>query len=229
MSSRPSGNRYVGYLLLAAAICFWTSWALMPGVGVTDAATILMLVGAQPEKVLASSVLQLISAALLAMTIPGLALQFANSSSVLGKISLSLLAVGACGDAADAIYHQLAFEMVRPGVDRAAMLPIMQRMQSADLLYLLPMILAFLLGCFALSVSASRQGIVSRWNPLLYVFSVATGAFSNGLSISLGIPSRVIGLVCLGFLSVSLGWIGIALMKLRTAPESNLAAVMVVI
>ncbi|PWU06042.1 MAG: hypothetical protein C5B51_13190 [Terriglobia bacterium] len=204
-------NRFIGWTLFGAAVCFWTSWALMPGVGVTDASRILSLVGAQPQRVLLSSVLQLLSAALLGMAIPGLALRLGASKYLWGRAAVTLLAVGACGDAADAIYHQLAYEMVRPGIDQAAMLPVMQRMQSADLLYLLPMIAAFLFGCVALSIAATRLGVVSKWNPSLYVLSVIIAVAANGLHLAPGVSGRAVGLICLGLLSLSLAWIGLAL------------------
>ena len=207
-------QRSTGWILIAAALCFWTSWALMPGVGVTDAATILRLVGAHPRSVLMSSVLQLVSAALFALAIPGLTIGFSAFKSAWGRAAAALLAVGACGDAADAIYHQLAYEMARPGVDQAAMLPVMQRMQSADLLYLLPMFLAFLLGCVALSVGAARSGLVAKWNPMLYILCSLAAGVGTRLP---GVPGRTIGLLCLGLLSLSLVWIGFALGKSSSA------------
>jgi hypothetical protein len=201
--------RWAGWMLPVAAVCFWTSWVLMPGVGVTDAATILRLVGAQPEQVLASSVLQLLSAALLAAAIPGLALCFCALGGRWGQCSVVLLALGACGNATDAIYHQLAYEMVRPGVDQAAMLPVMQRMQSVDLLFLLPLIFAFLIGCVGLAVGSAQSGIVAKGNPLLYVLCLLTIVLGRVL----GVPGRTIGLTGLGLLSLSLGWIGVAIGK----------------
>lgn len=209
--------RWTGWVLFTAGICFWTSWALMPGVGVTDAATILQLVGAQPGQVLTSSILQLLSAALLALATLGLARLFNSSGGRFRSWSVAMLAIGGCGNAADAIYHQLAYEMVRPGIDQAAMLPVMERMQSVDLLYVLPLILAFLLGCAGLAIGAARSGIVTKWNPILYLLwplSILVGRIS-------GIPSRIVGLTCLGLLSLSLGWIGIA-MGTSTNSKSDL-------
>src|SRR5262249_22141267 len=207
-----------GWTLLAGAICFWTAWALMPGVGVTDAMTILRLVSSQPEKVLASSVLQLVSAALLAVAIPGLTLCFHAINSAWGRWSVALLALGACGDAADAIYHQLAYEMVRPGIDQIAMLPVMQRMQSVDLLFLLPLILAFLLGCVTLAIASARSGMVAKWNPMLYVLCPVVVIFGRVSDI----PGRTIGLTCLGLLCVSLGWIGFAIGTRETSQRKEI-------
>jgi hypothetical protein len=148
---------------------------------------------------------------LLALAIRGLTLHFRTLKERWGRQAVALLAVGASGDAADAIYHQLAYEMIRPGVDQAAMLLVMQRMQSADLLYLLPLLLV-LLGCVALAVGSARSGIVTKWNPMLYVLCplvVAVGRVT-------GTPGRVVGLTCLGLLNMSLGWIGIAIAKSQT-------------
>jgi hypothetical protein len=216
MNKEVTEQRLAGLLLLGAATCFWISWALMPGVGVTDATRILTLVSAQPERVLTSSVLQLVSASLFALAIPGLARRFPVARNSWPAIATALLAVGACGDAADAIYHQMAYEMVRPGVDRDAMVPVMQRMQSVDLRYLVPMIVAFILGCVALSIGAARSGIVPKWNPLLYVLALAIAAVLGPMANTIGITSRLIGLICLGLLSLSVAWIGLGLWRTRT-------------
>jgi hypothetical protein len=70
--------KLTGPFLVAAAMSFWTSWLLMPGVGITDAATILTVVSRHPQQVLASSVVQLLSAALFSCAIPGLARLFSD-------------------------------------------------------------------------------------------------------------------------------------------------------
>jgi hypothetical protein len=56
--------RLAGASRVAAAALFWLSWLLMPGVGVTDTRRSFELVGARRSAVLASVVLQLVSAAL---------------------------------------------------------------------------------------------------------------------------------------------------------------------
>jgi hypothetical protein len=211
-------RRFVAAMLTGTAACFWTGWMLMPGVGITDAGTILTLVAMHPDRVLVSALLQLASAALLALAIPGLATRFVGRDRRWGALATGLLSVGACGDAADAIYHQLAYEMVRPGVDANAMLPVMQRMQSFDLLFLLPMITAFLFGCVALSVSAARLKIVSRWNPFLYVTIVTLTVAGSRLAADAHLE-RMLALLCLGLLAASLAWIAIGLM--RTASSSD--------
>ena len=77
-------TRFTGLLLASGSACFWISWLLMPGVGVTDADKILSLVSTQPRQVLLSSILQLLSAALFALAIPGLARGFAVASTDTG-------------------------------------------------------------------------------------------------------------------------------------------------
>ena len=208
-----------GPSLLAAAIIFWISWTLMPGVGITDASRILTLVAAQPNRVLFSSVLQLLSAALLALAIPGLARRFPPSRNPWAAAGAALLAVGACGDAADAIYHQVAYEMAAAGVDRAAMILPFQRMQTVDLRYLLPMIAAFFLGCVALSLGATREKLVPKWNPLLYALAVELAIISGPVASAFHTTSRTIGLGILGLWSASLAWVGLALCR-NPAPAS---------
>jgi hypothetical protein len=207
------GARVTGVFLISAATAFWLSWALMPGVGVTDAERILTLVSGQPKHVLFSSALQLLSAACFALAIPGLARLLSPDHNRWGAVGTSLLAVGACGDAADAVFHQIAYEMVGPGAERAQMAFVFQRMQSFDLLFLLPMIAAFFCGCIALAVGLAQEGIVARWNPWLYVVAVSVALIGGPLASTLGLTGRVIGLIVLGLLSVSVAWIGVALAR----------------
>lgn len=178
----------------------------------TDAERILSLVSEQPTSVLLSSILQLLSAALFALAIPGLARLSPPARNRWVSVGVSLLAVGACGDAADAIFHQIAYEMVGPGVDRAAMTLVLQRLQSFDLLFLLPMIAAFLAGCIALAIGMAREKIVSRWNPMLYVLALGVAVIGGPLASTIGLTGRTIGLTVLGLLSVSVAFMGVALM-----------------
>ena len=200
-------------MLIAAAATFWIGWLLMPGVGVTDAAVILDAVGAHRGAVLASSILHLVCAALFALAIPGLARLAAGRGRVLG-VAASLLAVGACAIAADAIFHFVAYEMTAPGVDRAAMLPVMVQLQTNDLRYLMPLVLALFLGAGALAGGASRAGLVSRWNPRLHGIAVATAVLGGGLLGPRG-GGRFVGLAFLGLVSASIAWVGAVLLRGR--------------
>ena len=206
-------TKLTGPFLVAAAMCFWTAWLLMPGVGITDAATILKVVSRHPRQVLVSSAVQLLAAALFSSAVPGLARLFSGAKNARMAAATTLLAIGACGVAADAIYHLLAYEMVRPGIDQAAMLPVMQRMQSTDLRLLMPMILAFLIGCVAFALGAAAAHVVPKANPWLYVLALGVGTTYGLVGGSTGVSGRIVGLACLGCLSASVAWIGIALWR----------------
>jgi hypothetical protein len=212
-------TRLTGFLLVVAAVFFWISWVLMPGVGVTDAKEILKLVSSQPRLVPISAALQLLSAGLFALAIPGLARRFQVEQNSWAYLAPALLALGACGDAADAVYHQLAYEMVRPGIDQAAMIPVMQRMQTVELVYLVPMISAFLLGSVALSIVAALLKIVPKWNPLLYCLALAVAVLGGMRHETIGVTGRMVGLTCLGLLSISVAAVGLALWKTRRFHE----------
>ena len=209
-----------GALLAAGACVFWISWALMPGVGITDAARILELVAANRDRVLLSSVLQLASAGLFALALPGLARRFAPSRNKWGAAGVALVAMGACGDAADAIYHQVAYEMTGPGVGRAAMVAPFQRMQSVDLRYLAPLVAAFFLGSTALAIGAMRESIVPKWNPLLYAGAFAVAIVTGPRAQAFGATGRFVGLIVLALVSISLAWIGASLARNAATPPS---------
>jgi hypothetical protein len=75
------------------------------------------------------------------------------------------------------------------------------------------MIAAFLLGCVALSIAAAGVKIVPKWNPLLYCLALAV-AFLGGLwGRTIGVTGRMVGLACLGLLSISVAAVGFALLK----------------
>lgn len=210
-------RRIGGWCLVGAALSFWLSWLLMPMPGTTDVAFIFEQVGATPERVFASVAAQMISSALL---VPGL-LAFVGvpelRGSALGFASASLAGIGATGFAADAIYHLLAYEMVRPGISREAMVPVMARFQAEDLVFVAPQLLALLLGLGLVSLAAARAGLVPRANPRLHLAALAL-ALGGGLAVgALGQGRRLVALGVLALFSLAVAWVGVALA--RGAPE----------
>jgi hypothetical protein len=208
---QDGSRRTTGVLLVAAATSFWIGWALMPGVGITDATLILESVAAHRSAVLVSSALHLVCATLFAVAIPGLA-RFAADGDRALRLAPPLLAVGACAIAADAIFHFAAYEMTAPGVDRAAVFPVMVGMQTRDLAFLVPMVLALFLGAGALAGGASRAGCVSRWNPRLHGVAFAVALTAGPLLGPRG-HGRAVGLTFLALISASVAWVGAALAR----------------
>lgn len=184
--------------LILAASAFFFAWLLMPGVGVTDAGRIFELVGAQRGRVLASSVLQLFSAACYAPALIALA-----SAVPRLRGAASLLLIGAMGSAADAIFHLLAYEMTAPGVQRDAMLPVMARMQSAGLVWILPLIACFFLGTGILLRVALRAGPARGAGALWLGVALLIAALCV-LALAEPVPAgRTVGLSLLALVSAS--------------------------
>ena len=192
--------RAAGAWLVAAALLFWLAWALMPAVGITDTRLIFEKVAAHASGVRASVVLQLVSAACYAPALVGIARLPAAESRRALAIGAVLLLIGAMGSAADAVLHLLAVEMVAPGIDREAMIPVMERMQGPNLALLGPLIAGFFAGSVVLSIGFARAGLVSRWNPWLFVLAVPALALGGGLAL----------LACV---SASQAWLGAALLR----------------
>jgi hypothetical protein len=199
-----------GAALVAAAALFWLAWALMPGVGITDAARILELVGEHASRVRLSVAAQLLSAACYAPALVGIVATRRLRRAVAVRIGAILLAIGAMGSAADAVFHLLAVEMVAPGVDRAAMLPVMARMQSAGLVYIAPLILAFFAGSAVLAHGFVRAGVVPRANLVLLALAAAVAVTLGPLAAG-SAAARAVGLAVLGLVSASQAWLGLAL------------------
>ena len=124
-----------------------------------------------------------------------------------------LLSIGAMGSAADAVFHLLAVEMVGAGIDRAAVLPVMARMQGAGLLYIAPLLLSFFLGSGVLALGFARAGVVPRANPLLLLLAAALAVLGGALAAGNAAAARAVGLAVLGLVSASQAWLGIALWR----------------
>jgi len=203
--------RLAGTSLIAAAALFWLSWLLMPGVGITDAARILDLVGQHAGRVRVSVALQLLSAACYAPALVGILATRRLRRQRWIRAGAILLSIGAMGSAADAVFHLLAVEMVGPGVDRAAVLPVMARMQGAGLLCIAPLILAFFVGSGVLALGFARASVVPRANPLLMLLAVALAAIGGPLAAGSPGAARAVGLGALALVSASQAWLGLSL------------------
>lgn len=208
MTTTGVQERLGGGWLVAASVLFWLSWSLMPGVGVTDTRQILERVATQRDAVWLSVVLQLVSAACFAPPLLTLGrLGHARGSTALRRGAV-LLAIGAMGSAADAIYHLLAYYMTAPGMEQEALVPLMEKMQGPGLAVLIPMVLAFFAGAIAVAIGAARIGLVPARNPRLHLVALAV-ALSAPLWVH-GEPARarVVGLTVLGLVALSLAGVG---------------------
>jgi hypothetical protein len=190
--------------LAIGAAALWVAWALMPDAGTNDAAHILTAVAAAREAVRASALLQLLGAALL---VPGLVAEgAAERRTRAGAVALLL---GAVGMAADAVYHQLAYEMTAPGIAREAVLPVMTKMQTEDLRPLLPLLLSFLVGAVVLGWQRARRGLGSAWTARLLRAPALTLPLGVVGVLALALPRRLVALVTLG--AICAGLIGVAI------------------
>ena len=202
--------RNAGLLFIVAAVFFWLSWFLMPGVGVTDAAQIFELVGHKRSSVMLSVVTQLLSAALYVPAL--LRINRAMGSCDSGvRWGACLLLLGAMGAAIDAVFHLLAYAMTMPGLDRRSLLPVMEFMQGPGLRLVAPFIISFFLGGIFLSISLAKKRTVSISSGYFYVaalgFAVAGSAATSGGIIS----SRAVGLSVLGAVSMAQALLGLEL------------------
>ncbi|MGH2897081.1 MAG: hypothetical protein ACRDMZ_00280 [Solirubrobacteraceae bacterium] len=213
-------RRFGGVCLVGAAVTFWLTWFLMPMPGTTDVVFILAQVGATPERVWWSVAAQLVSSALF---VPGL-LAFAAAPELRGSplafVSASLAGIGATGFAADAIYHLLAYEMTRPEIARDAMVPVMTRFQSQDLVFVAPQLLLLLLGFLLLSVCAARARLVPRTNPGLYLAALVLALGGGLLAGAIPQGRRAVALGVLALISLSVSWVGVALARGASEPHA---------
>jgi hypothetical protein len=204
MRAGDNGGVIAGWCLIGAAILFWLCWYLMPEPGTVDAAFILDAIAAQRGAVLLSAVFQ----TLCAVGVLPAALAVAGSSSRLVRVGAFLLLVGALGNAADAVYHQMAYEMTAPDVDRAAMLPVMTRMQTVQIRLLVPLLLSFFPGVACLCIGLAREGRAPRRVGTVLALALLLAIAGVVAALTLGVRPRPFTLGALALFSAALGWTG---------------------
>ncbi len=205
-------SRSAGLYFVVASIAFWSCWALMPGLGVTDTAMIFALVRGHRPNVHASVVLQLVSAA---AYVPGLtAILVSNRARESGAVYAGcvLLATGAMGSAADAIFHLVAYEMTAPGIAAEAVAPVMRQLQGPDLALLLPFVAAFFVGHALLVVGLRTRGPVARFGVPILLAAPLIALVGAPIARSGILPGRFIGLGALGAMNASMIAVGVSML-----------------
>jgi hypothetical protein len=191
----PSSDRWPTRAALAVgAGCLWLGWWLMPDAATNDAIHILDAVGGARDAVHLSAAVHLLGSALAAI---GLADEAARRTRTWHAGALLLLA-GLVGMGADAVYHQLAYEMTAPGIDRAAVTPVMTGMQTRELRTLAPLLLAFVAGAplFGAELRATRR----RPGPAAWLLlsPLPTLPLAIVAVRAAGLPRRFVALAVLG-------------------------------
>ncbi len=197
--------------LAAAAVLIWIAWWLMPDAATNDATAILDAVARHRAAVHASALVQLAGAALL---VPGLLGEVLARPGA-RRAGTTLMLLGAVGMAADAVYHQLAYEMTAPGLARAALLPVMVKMQTEELRPLTPLLLGFVVGAIVLGWQRRRDDGAWRWSTLALVAPLATSPLGLALVRAASLPRRVVVLAILAEICV-----GLAGLAVKTAGDA---------
>ena len=193
-----------GAALAAGAGCIFVAWWLMPDAATNDAGHILSAVASGRSHVHASALLQLLGAALL---VPGLLAEAKKPQPATAGVLVTLW--GVLGMAADAVFHQLAYEMTAPGVARDMVLPVMEKMQTVELAPHLPLLLAFVIGPVLLGWQVRRIG---GWAlpAVLLMAPAATIPIGVLAARLLGLPKRVLALMVLAEICLGLAGLGLS-------------------
>lgn len=216
--------RNAGLLLIVAAALFWSSWMLMPGVGVTDAQQIFTLVARHRTSVLFSVVTQLLSAALYVPALLGLSGAIGSESDSRIRWGAGLLLLGAIGSGIDAVLHLLAYAMTKPSLERGSLLEVMTFMQGPGLRLVGPFIVSFFVGGPLLSVALARKQLTSKTSLHIYVTALAI-AIVGGVAASAGtVSARAVGLTVLGVISLAQACLGLELTRIHQHEKFAAAA-----
>ena len=124
--------------------------------------------------------------------------------------------IGATGFAADAIYHLLAYEMVQPGIERAAMVPLMARFQSADLVFVAPQLLALLLGLGLVSFAPPAPVSCRARTPGSTSPRSRWPWSAESLPTQRGEVVELLAMSVLALFSLAVAWVGVALVRVRS-------------
>jgi hypothetical protein len=213
-TTAPTGSRLAPASLIGAATLFAIAWYLMPVPGETDAREIFRIVTPQRGAVLAAAILQLIAATLYVPAMIGIIRGSASPFSAKVWRPASVLIVGTLGLATDAIDHLLSYAMTAPGVDQNAQVQVMEFMQGPALLLIAPLIACFFVGAVWLSVAYAKAGVISRWNPALYVFALIIAVGGAALVAATGlIDARLVGVLTLWAVAAAQLWLGVTLWR----------------
>jgi hypothetical protein len=193
----------------------------MPEPGTVDAAFILRAIAAQRTDVLVSAIVQ----TMCAVAIVPAVLSVGASKSTLVRVGAVLTPVGALGNAADAVYHQMAYEMTAVDVNQAAMLPVMTRMQTHQIGLLVPLLLSFFPGAACLCIGLAREGRGPRRVGSLFAIALGLGVAAAVAARTLGISPRPITLTALGVFSAALAGTGWEMRRPSAAQEIRSATV----
>jgi hypothetical protein len=204
-------SRVSGVLLVVAAVLLWIAWALMPEGATNDPAVIARVMAGARGDVWLSAIVQLAASAAFAPAV----LLLAGRGTALTFAGGALVLIGAMGMAADAVYHQAAYQLTAPDLDTAAMLTPLGRMQREDIVSLAPLLLAFVIGAPTLGAGLVREGRAPPWvgTALIAAFVIAIG---GAIGASQGAWSR--RLVVLGFfgaLGLAFAGMGVRLASTR--------------
>jgi hypothetical protein len=213
-TTAPKASRLTPVSLIGAATLFAIAWYLMPVAGETDAQEIFRIVTPQRGAVLAAAILQLIAATLYVPAMIGIIRVGVLPFSSKVWRPASILVVGTLGLATDAIDHLLSYAMTAPGVDQNAQVQVMEFMQGPALLLIAPLIASFFVGAVWLSVAYAKAGVISRWNPALYVLALIIAVGGAALVAATGmIDARLVGVLTLWTVTAAQLWLGAVLWR----------------
>jgi hypothetical protein len=216
-ATTPRTLRAAALCLIGAAAIFGVSWYFMPAAGITDTREIFRIVTPQRGEVLAAAIMQLVSAALFVPSMIGLIRHRELPFAAKVWLPASVVVLGTLGLAADAMDHLLSYAMTSPGVDREAMVEVMEFMQGPGLLLIVPLIGCFFVGAAWLSFAYAKAGEISRWNPGLYAVALVVGVGGAMLEAATDlVDARTVGLATLWTIAAAQLWLGVAVLRRQT-------------
>lgn len=212
--------RSSGVLFVLAGLTFLLGWLLMPDAGTNDAAHILQVVSNHRQGVWWSVIIHLFSSLLFVVAVVGLQTESRASKSKTMRVGASLVLMGAMGVCLDAFFHLVAYYLTAPGVVAQAVLEPMRLLQTQGIAFLVPLLLALVIGGGVYSAGCYHIDATSPWAKRVFILALVWIVFGGIASARLGFNRLVL---VQGFLSlVTLGycWLGYEIL-LRWRPQKK--------
>ncbi|HEY9839815.1 MAG TPA: hypothetical protein V6D23_05100 [Candidatus Obscuribacterales bacterium] len=211
-------TRASGLILMLAGLSFWLGWALMPDAGTNDPAHILRLVAAHRQGVWWSVVTHLLSSLAFVIAVVGLQTERRCARSKTTRVGATLVLMGAMGVCMDAFFHLVAYYMTAASVAPAGVLEPMRLLQTQGILFLVPLLLALIVGGTVYSAGFYHIDATSPWSKRVFLAGLAWALIGGLIAARTGMGRQLVSQGLITFIALAYCWLGYEVL-LRWRPE----------
>ena len=205
-----------GILFIVAAVTFVLGWMLMPVGGTADPVHILKAVSGRRSMVWWSVVVHIVSGLAFTAAVAGVQADPRANQSRLAQIGAWLVIVEPIGVCMDALFHLVAYYLTADGVRPVAVLEPMRLLQTKGLAFLVPLLVALIVGGVVCAVGLWRADVTTARPWQIITGGIVVGVIGGALAAT-GPAAwrRPLVLTFLVLLALGYRWIGLDLVTGR--------------